>query len=347
MSILARYIAKDFFRYWLACLGAVVVLIVIAALLGDIDRAFSSWAAFLDFWWQTAQSLPDLLEYMLPFTVLLAAVFTFSAFSRNSELVAMKAAGMGLLRLMRPLVWVLVPVAAFAYFNQNDLYRLLHRAEAVRAAQEQNQWRTLENSILYLNRVDAAHTRILNATLFDWHDLPFRFSQVTTLPRGERAATGSWKFQDTIVRARQNDAWTIQKVPQQEFPEQSFPDVLRPAELDLHHMAFFDLYQEILQRESQGSPANLLYLEWYRKLAGIAAPFVMVLIGTPLSQFHFRRGRVAGEVLLTLLVGLVFLISSETLFILAKGGFVQPVLGALAVHGLFALLGLGLLRWTR
>ncbi|HUJ74110.1 MAG TPA: LptF/LptG family permease, partial [bacterium] len=138
MSILARYIAKDFFRYWLSCLGAVVVLIVIAALLGDIDRAFSSWAAFLDFWWQTAQSLPDLLEYMLPFTVLLAAVFTFSAFSRNSELVAMKAAGMGLLRLMRPMVWVLVPVAALAYFNQNDLYRLLHTAEDLKAAQEQN-----------------------------------------------------------------------------------------------------------------------------------------------------------------------------------------------------------------
>jgi lipopolysaccharide export LptBFGC system permease protein LptF len=70
----------------------------------------------------------------------------------------------------------------------------------------------------------------------------------------------------------------------------------------------------------------------------------MVLLGTPLSQFHFRGGRVAGEVLVTLLVGLVFMIGSETLFILAKGGFLPLWIGALGVNLVFAAVGLYLFR---
>ena len=74
---------------------------------------------------------------------------------------------------------------------------------------------------------------------------------------------------------------------------------------------------------------------------------VMVLIGTPLSQFHFRSGKVAAEVLVTLLVGLLFMISSEILFILGKGGFVGDWIAALGINALFALGGVVLLRQRR
>src|SRR5689334_11482001 len=126
MTILFRYVAKDFFRYWIGVLTALITLIVIAALLGNIDEAFSSWESFLEFYNKTVKTLPGLIEILLPMTVLLATVMTFSAFSRTSELVAMKASGMGLFRLMLPLFFVLLFVSTFAYLNQNYLYRYLH-----------------------------------------------------------------------------------------------------------------------------------------------------------------------------------------------------------------------------
>src|SRR5262249_31107929 len=83
MTILFRYVARDFFKNWLGTLTALIVLIIIAALFGNIDEAFSSWESFLEFYDKTVKSMPGLIEILLPMTVLLSTVLTFSAFSRT------------------------------------------------------------------------------------------------------------------------------------------------------------------------------------------------------------------------------------------------------------------------
>lgn len=348
MTILARYIAMRFLRYWLACLAGLLGLILISALLGNVNDAFHSLAAFLNFWLETIRSLPDLLEILLPMTVLLATVFTFAGLSRTSELTAMKTAGMGYRNLMLPLFAVLVFVTAFAYVNQNYLYNLLHEGEETRAADSRHQWRDLGGALVYVDRVDSAAKVVSNSSIFRWQAEPFRLAQVTVLPQGSHAAEDLWTFQGVRVREKQpGNLWTLNAVPEVQVPDVGFPDMFKPRDLDAHHLPVWDLYQEIDVRKSRSQPTELQDLELLRKLAVLTAPLVMVLIGTPLSQFHFRGGRVAGEVLVTLLVGLVFMISSEILFILGKGGFLPPAVAALGVNVAFAGIGLSLFRLQR
>ncbi|MFI5399802.1 MAG: LptF/LptG family permease [SAR324 cluster bacterium] len=347
MTILSRYIALSFLRYWLACVGGVIALIVIAALLGDVNRAVHSWAAFWQFWLDTAATVPGLLEVVLPMTVLLATVFTFAGLSRTSELVAMKTAGMGYLRLLRPVLLVLVAVSACAYINQNYLFRFLAGTNTLSQGADRDQWRDIGDAIVYVGRVDPAAHRVLDATVFRWALNPFRMLQVTTLPSGSLTASTSWLFSPVRIREMQNDTWTLRAVPEVALPSGGFPDVFKPSEPDSHHLPVDELYQEIAARKSRSQPTELFELEMLRKLAVVTAPWVMVLIGTPLSQFHFRSGKVAAEVLVTLLVGLVFMISSEILFILGKGGFVDDWIAALGINVLFALGGLVLLRLRR
>jgi lipopolysaccharide export system permease protein len=347
MTILSRYIGFSFLRYWLACLAGVVALIVISALLGNVNDAVQSWPAFWQFWLDTARTVPGLLEILLPMTVLLATVFTFAGLSRSSELVAMKTAGMGYVRLLRPVLAVLVAISAFAYFNQNYLYRFLAGTETLRQGEDRYQWRDIGDAIVYVDRVETATRQVLNSTVFRWQLNPFRMSQVTALPRGVRDPSESWSFNQVRVREKQNDTWSLRIAPEVLVPPAGFPDVFKPSELDSHHMPVDELYQEIAVRKSRSQPTDPLELELLRKFAVAAAPLVMVLIGTPLSQFHFRGGKVAGEVLVTLLVGLVFMISSEILFILGKGGFVDNWSAVLGIEGLFALAGLVLMRLRR
>jgi lipopolysaccharide export system permease protein len=348
MTILARYIAMRFLRYWLACLAGLLGLILISALLGNVNDAIQSLDAFLTFWLETIRSIPDLLEILLPMTVLLATVFTFAGLSRTSELVAMKTAGMGYRKLMLPLFAVLVLVTAVAYLNQNYLYNLLHDGEENRAADARHQWRDLGGSLVYVDRVDSISRAVLNASIFRWQAAPFRLAQVTVLPQGNHAAEDAWTFRGVRVREKQpGDLWTLNAVPEVQVPDVGFPDMFKPREMDAHHLPVSDLYQEIAVRKSRSQPTEAHELELLRKLAVVTAPLVMVLIGTPLSQFHFRGGRVASEVLVTLLVGLVFMIASEILFILGKGGFLPPYVAALGVNAVFAGIGLGLFRFQR
>ena len=104
MSILARYVARDFLKYLFSCLMAMVLLLLVANLFGNIESVFSSWRKFVEFTESMARAIPTIFELVLPMSVLLATVITFSGFSRSSELVAMKSTGMGLIRLTIPVL---------------------------------------------------------------------------------------------------------------------------------------------------------------------------------------------------------------------------------------------------
>lgn len=347
MTILFRYLARDFLRNWLLTLAALVVLIVIAALFGNIEAAFSSWESFMEFYQKTVRSLPGLVEILLPMTVLLATVMTYSAFSRTSELVAMQASGMGRFRLMAPLFAVLLLVSSLAYLNQNYLYSYLHRDQAAGARYAVHQWRSLGNAIFYLDRLDLKEQTASRVQIFIWRDDPFQLSRISFAAAGRRHGDQYWLFSDAIERESSPTGWTLHRNATKEFPPQEFPDVFKPADLDAHHMPVLDLYQEIKQRESQGQRVDVLRLEGYQKVAAVLAPFVMVLIGAPLSQFHFRRAKVAAELVITLLTGLVFMVGNQILYILGKGGFIASLPAALGVNAVFLAVALGLLRLSR
>jgi LPS export ABC transporter permease LptG len=347
MNILSRYIGKDFLRNWIGVLLALALLIVISSLLGDINEAFHSWASFLGFIHRTAQSLPELIEILLPMTVLLASVMTFSAFSRTSELVAMKASGMGLFRLMLPLFTVLLLVSTLAYLNQNYLYRYLHSDAAERARYSAHQWRTLGDGIFYVDSADLVTRRLSGVRIFRVDEYPFRLSQLDAMGMGWRSEGDRWDFSTAITRERQSGHWSIQQLPWRSFPLADFPDVFRDTETDAHHTPFLDLYQEIKQRETKGLEASWYRLNLYQKVALVVAPFVMVLIGAPLSQFHFRRARAAGEIAITVLIGLIFMIGNEIFFILGRGEVLSPLAAAWSGNVIFATLGLALFRLAR
>ncbi|MDE7427125.1 MAG: LptF/LptG family permease [Muribaculaceae bacterium] len=57
----------------------------------------------------------------LPLAVLLASIMTFGNLGESFELTAMKAAGVSLFRIMRPLLWLMLLIAVGAFFFQNDV----------------------------------------------------------------------------------------------------------------------------------------------------------------------------------------------------------------------------------
>lgn len=57
----------------------------------------------------------------LPLAILLASLMTFGNLGEKFELTAMKASGVSLLRTMKPLIWLIIFIAAGAFFFQNNV----------------------------------------------------------------------------------------------------------------------------------------------------------------------------------------------------------------------------------
>jgi lipopolysaccharide export system permease protein len=345
MKLLSRYIAGTYLKFWSLALLAMVLMVVISNLFGNLDTVLSSPTGIFEFLEDTLRSMPMVLDLLIPMTTLLAVLFTFNSLGRSSELVAMQSVGMGLYRQLRPIAFVLIFVAALDYANQNYFFRLLQRADVGAGSREaSHQWTVLRDQIVYARRLNLERGRIADVQIFQWAPQPFHLDSVERAQSIDRVDEGPWHLRDVVTRRLGTNGWTLERRDTLERPKEDFPDLFQQDALDAHHMPLFELSGKIRQLQSQGRRVELYDLEWYQKTAALFAPFVLVWFGTPLAQAHFRRGRASGEIMVGILGGLLFLIATEIVFTLGKGGFLAPFIAAWAVNAVYVVFG-GALLW--
>lgn len=117
-------------------------LIVIKAFIGPFILNFVIWMVILDmqFLWLYIDDLMgkglewyiilELLVYAsanwvpvaLPLSILLASIMTFGNLAEHNELTAMKASGLSLFKIMRPLTFFMLFISAFAFYFSNNLW---------------------------------------------------------------------------------------------------------------------------------------------------------------------------------------------------------------------------------
>ena len=121
MKILDRFILKSFIGPFVAILLVVVFILMMQFLWLYIDelvgKGLSLKIVFEFLGWGCATLLP----LSIPLATLLASMMTLGTFGENNELLAIKAAGISLKRVLAPLMGVAVLISAGAFFAANDL----------------------------------------------------------------------------------------------------------------------------------------------------------------------------------------------------------------------------------
>jgi LPS export ABC transporter permease LptF len=131
--ILDEYILREFVTMFAMVLFGFVLLMLVFTffeLIGDILRnhtALSIVGEYLLF------LTPSMLYLITPLAVLIAALVTFGVMNRNSEIIAIKACGISLYRLIIPIVTMAAVLAvALFLFDQYYLPQANRRQEALR-----------------------------------------------------------------------------------------------------------------------------------------------------------------------------------------------------------------------
>ncbi|HEX9157632.1 MAG TPA: LptF/LptG family permease, partial [Syntrophales bacterium] len=102
MTVLDRYIAREFIMTFLFVLLAFLCLYMVVDFFERIRMFLSNKAGLAQIVSYHLYTVPSVVATMMPACVLLAALITFGLFSRNHEIVAMKANGISLYRIARP-----------------------------------------------------------------------------------------------------------------------------------------------------------------------------------------------------------------------------------------------------
>lgn len=347
MNLLGWYIARSFLRNLFFCVAGVEFLVLVSVLFGNINAVFSSWQGFVEFFREWGTSFPRILELLLPLCVILSTALTFVGFSRSQELNAMKTGGMSRLGLIVPLFLCLIPVSGLFYLNQNYLYRWLEPStQTEQAGMVKHRWATGSRRLTYVSVVDNRRQQVFGVTRLRWASAPFRLNELQTLARGTRG-DGKWHMQDVRTRTLVDGTWQTRETPELTIEAEQFEVELGETVIDARHTPLLAVSERIALAESRAQPTAALRFAWHQKLAALAAPFVMVLLGAPLSQLTSRAGRTELSFVIIIVLGVMYVMGTEILFLLGQGLLLSPIVATWSANAIAAALGTALLLRSR
>ena len=359
MRILTRYILREVLSH--AVLGGVLFTFVLfirdlGRILELLVRGSASPAAVGQVFLYT---LPSTLILTIPMTVLVGILLGLSRLSADSEVTAIRAAGVGVLQVVR--VISIAATAAFLLGLFNSLYVAPHSAAALlrlegslRTQQASFEvqprvfYEDFKNYVLYVQDTRPAQGASVWRHVFLADLTEPATPRITTaeqaivLPAGANALRlhfrdGS-KHETSPKDPNQYDISTFSETdtPLQTGAQEDLK--LGHADTPLVAIPARDLWRR--RHEPQG---RTFLIELHKRLSYPAACLVLMLVGVPLGLSSRRGGKSTGFVLTVALVFVYYFFSSVGIA-LAKQGKIPPGIGVWTANIVFAVVGTWLLR---
>jgi lipopolysaccharide export system permease protein len=362
MRILTRYLLKEHaapFFYSLMLIIFIFVLNLVFQMLGKIAGKGLDLHVIAEFFFL---NLAWIIAMAVPMAVLVAVLMSFGRFSADNEITALKASGVSLYRLIRPLlIWAAILCALLILFNNDVLPYFNHKSRLLRAdirrkrptlIMEQGIFLfDIPNTVLYARKVDPQTSTMQDVVIYDESEkkvlttitakrgeLKFSATQekyLFTLWDGEihREDLGEDTYQKTIF---QRALFRI-KAPDM-ILQRSESNYRSDRELSVGEMR--NKVKELSAHPLKNQRLIDSYLvEINKKYSIPVACLIFVLLGVPLGIRAHRGGiGVSGGLsVFFFLLYWVFLIGGEDL---ADRNYVHPAVAMWAPNVILGILGI-------
>jgi LPS export ABC transporter permease LptF/LPS export ABC transporter permease LptG len=360
VRILTRYIWREILSH--AAIGGILFTFVLLMKdLGQLlEMAVRNSASLGAVWEIFVLTLPNFCTVTIPMAVLVGVLLGLSRLAADSEITAMRAAGIGVWGFVR--IVSAIAILAWAASLFNSLYlapkataALLNMQESLKNQQASFEvqprvfYEDFKNYVLYVQDVHGSTGASLWTHLFlaDLTDPStpkvITAEQATVVSRGNN--TLMMRLRDgaehELVSTAGNGQYQVSTFAESDLPlavgEQ---EDQRIGHSDTPLLAMSN--RELLARAR--APGGRWYMiEMQKRFAYPVACLVLMVIGIPLGMSSRRGGKSAGFVLTIALVFIYYIIS-YTGVALARQGKIPVFVGVWAANFLFALCGVLLLR---
>ena len=121
MKILSRYVFREFCVPLSYCMAGFLSIYLLFELFGSFSRLMEAKPGFLKAAQYLSGYLAPYFEWMAPACLMLATLYTMWNFCRHSELIAMRASGIGFFAIVKPLIVASLLMAGFVW-GVNEFY---------------------------------------------------------------------------------------------------------------------------------------------------------------------------------------------------------------------------------
>ncbi len=352
MNTLSRYVAKEFLRIFLLTFSAVTLIYLLAHFLGRLDEWIQFHASPHLILTLILLRIPRIFYEVLPIVILLTTLITCGLFARNNEIIAMRACGIGLRRVLIPIGTVSICLVCISLIDVNWMIPFTNRRISylddvalkkrphLLALEKNRIWlRSGPNSFCNIQKVNPRHGVLYNVTLF-------AFNQQFELVKRIDAEQVKWNGETWMTK--QGREWTFNHSGEivKDRPFQGPFPLERPLDQILHvekssdEMGYQEIKDYIQIMKQNGFPTVGYEVDLAARSSYSTISLVMVLLGVPFALYTFRSGGVSIGIVWSLLIGFLYWLAFAIGISLGHAGILPPLWSAWIVNLLFGTVAL-------
>jgi len=346
---LTLYLARLFVTRVLAVLVMLVLVLQMLDLLGESGKILShpgnGEAELLRY---VSLRMPQLVARFLPYSALLATIITLATLNQNSEVIAMKAAGMSAHQVLAPLILAAMAVACVSFaFNE----RVVTRATATLAAWKDTEYGPVpEDSGIRRNVYFADGTNILTAETLTGEGANVVMQGVTFYRRDanamivEQLRSPRATFADPGWRLERPTRFAVQTAQTQQLQpivvaEGITPDQVAISGVNADAQNVIELRRSIDLLDDAGRRTEELEGKWWHKFSGPLSAVLMPLLGAVAAFGLARSGQLFVRAVIGMALGFAYFVVDNAALAMGNFGSYPPLLAAWAPFLLFFLIG--------
>lgn len=354
MRTLDKYVLREFVLFSFLGLGALVAIWLVVDVFEKLDTFIDHSTSLEHAVLYYIYGLPMVLILVLPTSLLLGCLLALGQLSRHREVIAMRSAGLSLMRIC-------TPILLFAFFMSIVSFALGGFAAPHSTTRKQALWDyeimnrvrpklTHRDNVHYLGR----NGRVFLIKRYDrdtstMRDVVIQDFSGETLVRRVDARRGTWdgkKWVFTVgyVRTFGPDGEIAERFNVKSFPEiKEMPEDFAKDEKTTEEMNILQYVRYIKRVGQSGGVTRKLNVALQTKIAFPFANLIVVLIGTALAGALNRGGIAIGSGLALSISFLYygFIRAGEAL---GNSGSLPAPIAAWIGNAFFLILGLALLR---
>lgn len=344
ITITSRYIFKEMIQPFFLNLLVLTFLLLMTKILALTDLIVSQRVGLLSVALMLVYSTPYFLIFVIPMSGMLAVLLAFLRLSNDNEIVALKASGVSVYRLLPPVfVFCLMGFFATAFVSIYGLpwaslsfKRLVlevTRSHANIALKERTFIDTFGDVVLYVNEVDPKDKALQDVFVVDKQDP--RLVSTIVARRGElvkSAGSFVWllRLYDGSINQVNREERSVHRL---EFDTYDLKlDLGRTVSdeegkpKDETEMSLGELRKSLRNAQKRDVQYYLTLLEYHKKFSIPFSCFVLGLVAVPLG-IQFRTAKRSSGIALGLVFFLLYYVLLAAGWSLGETGSYPPVIG--------------------
>jgi lipopolysaccharide export system permease protein len=339
MTLISKHILREFITLVVGVLFVILVVYLCVDFLQKADKLIKFHPSLSQVTRYFLYSIPVMITMSLPMATLIASLLSLGNLSRHNEIIAMRASGISLRKIIVPMVAGGIAISAFGFINNEFIMpQYSARANYIRNVdiekrqqrvmfQQQKLWlRGPENSIANIELVSPNRNEMIGLNIYKLNP---DYSVRERIKAGSLLwENGAWRLQHSLTFAQVGDAVRSYSSDDEIFNIVDSPDDLGMIVKNSEEMNFSELWNYVKRLKTSGYKAIAYEVDLYNKVAFPLSSVLMVLISIPFSIHKVRSGSASKGFAFAIFIAFVYWTLMSVGQSLGRSGAIPPLVAA-------------------